>query len=163
MTDASAADRPSSPEPSAAQNVARLLLGTALLVVGLGHLTWLREEFQAQVPSWLPLDPDAVVVASGVAELALGAALIVAPARRRALVGWLTAAFFVVIVPGNIGQYVEGTDGFGLNSDAARAVRLVFQPVLVVIAVWSTGAWAAWRARRRSLRSSAGRPRRTPA
>ena len=57
------------------------------------------------------------------------------------------AAFFVVIFPGNIAQYVEGTDAFGLDSDGARAARLAFQPVLVAAAPWSTGAWSSWRAR----------------
>jgi uncharacterized membrane protein len=133
----------------------RLLLGAGLLVAGLGHLTWLRQEFQAQVPSWLPLEADAVVVASGVVELALGTALIAAPSRRRAAVGWLTAALFVAIFPGNVAQYLEGTDAFGLDSDAARAVRLGFQPLLVALALWCTGAWASWRTRRRSPRASA--------
>jgi uncharacterized membrane protein len=137
-----------------AQTVARLLLGAGLVVAGLGHLTWLRQEFQAQVPAWLPLDADAVVLASGVVELVLGGALIAARPRRRALVGWLTATFFVVIFPGNIAQYTQGTDAFGLDTDTARAVRLIFQPLLVVLALWSTGAWSAWRTRRRSSRVS---------
>jgi uncharacterized membrane protein len=123
--------------------VARWLLGLLLLTAGIGHLTWLRQEFQAQVPSWVPLDPDVVVVASGVVEVALGLALLLG--IRQTLVGWVTAAFFVVIVPGNVAQLVEGTDAFGLDSDLARAVRLAFQPLLVVGALWCTGAWAAWR------------------
>lgn len=141
---------PAVPATTLAQDVARRLLGSALLVAGTGHLTWLREEFQAQVPSWLPADDDMVVVASGVVELVLGAALILTPDRYRALVGWVTAGFFVAIVPGNVAQYVEGIDAFGLDSDRARAARLAFQPVLVAAALWSTGAWSAWRARRAS-------------
>jgi uncharacterized membrane protein len=125
-----------------------VLLGAALLIAGLGHLTWLREEFQAQVPSWLPLDADLVVLVSGVVELALGAALIILPARHRPVAGWVTAGFFLVVFPGNIAQYVEGTDAFGLDSDPARAVRLAFQPALVALALWTTGAWTAWRAGR---------------
>jgi uncharacterized membrane protein len=140
------------------QTIARRLLGAALVAAGLGHLTWLREEFQAQVPSWFPLDPDLVVVASGVVELALGTALVVATDRQRVPVGWLTAGFFVVIFPGNIAQYVEGVDAFGLDSDRARLVRLAFQPVLVATALWSTGAWSAWRATRAATRA---RPPRT--
>jgi len=99
------------------------------------------------VPPWLPLDPDFVVVASGVVEVGLGAALVLAPRRLRPAVGWTTAAFFVAIFPGNISQYVTGTDAFGLTSDNARLVRLFFQPLLVVWALWSTGAWRAWRNR----------------
>jgi uncharacterized membrane protein len=124
----------------------RLALGAFLAFAGVSHLTTAREEFQAQVPTWVPLDPDTVVVASGVVEVALGAALIAVGGRHRALVGWVVAAFFVAIFPGNISQLVTRTDAFGLDSDAARAVRLLFQPLLVVWALWSTGAWRAWRA-----------------
>ena len=125
----------------------RLLLGGALAGAGVGHLTALRQEFQAQVPPWVPLDPNFVVVASGVVEVGLGAALIMAPRGLRPAVGWTTAAFFVAIFPGNISQYVTGTDAFGLTSDNARLVRLFFQPLLVAWALWSTGAWRAWRSR----------------
>jgi uncharacterized membrane protein len=127
------------------RTVARWALGAALLFAGIGHLTNQREEFQAQVPDWFPGDPDAVVVVSGVVEIVLGLALVAASRRWRPLVGWVVAAFFVVIFPGNIAQWVEGTDAFGLDSDTARFVRLFFQPVLVVWALWSTGAWRAWR------------------
>lgn len=118
----------------------RWLLGGALVLVGIGHLTAQRQEFQAQVPNWLPVDPDVVVVVSGIVEIALGAAL-ATMSRFRVVLGLLTAAFFVVIFPGNIAQYIEGTDAFGLESDEARLARLFFQPVLVVWALWSTGAW----------------------
>ncbi len=151
-------EAPSVRGTSPVQTIARRLLGAALVAAGLGHLTWLREEFQAQVPSWFPLDPDLVVVASGVVELALGTALVVATDRQRVPVGWLTAGFFVVIFPGNIAQYVEGVDAFGLDSDRARLVRLAFQPLLVATALWSTGAWSAWRATRAATRA---RPPRT--
>lgn len=110
----------------------------------------MREEFQAQVPTWIPLDPDVVVVGSGIVEILLGAALIAAPLAARPVVGWVTAAFFVVIFPGNISQFVTGTDAFGLTSDTARFVRLFFQPVLIAWALWSTGAWRAWRESRAS-------------
>ncbi len=126
------------------QTIFRWLLGAALLYTGIGHLTWLRTEFLAQVPPWVPLDADLVVVLSGIAEILLGAALIVLP-KQRVIVGWLTAAFFVLIFPGNISQYVNQIDGFGLDSDLARGIRLLFQPLLVVWALWSTGAWRAWR------------------
>jgi uncharacterized membrane protein len=132
---------------SVVQTVFRLLLGAALLVAGTSHLTWARIAFQAQVPQWLPLPPDFVVVASGLVELALGSALIALP-RYRAAVGWIVAAFFVAIFPGNIAQYVNGIDAFGLDSDRARAIRLLFQPVLVVWALWATGAWRAARTAR---------------
>jgi len=132
------------PPVTTAQHALRILLGAALLIAGLGHLTWARTEFLAQVPSWVPVDADLVVVASGVVEVLLGVALVVW-VRQRVVLGWVTAAFFVAIFPGNIAQFVEGNDGFGLDSDLARGVRLAFQPVLVAWALWSTGAWTAWR------------------
>jgi len=124
---------------SAPRTVARWLLGAALILAGIAHLTTLRDEFSAQVPNWLPIDEDLTVVVSGVVEVALGGALLTM-SRRRVAVGLITAAFFVVIFPGNIAQYVEGTDAFGLDTDAKRLARLFFQPVLVVWARWSTGA-----------------------
>ncbi|MGI9579343.1 MAG: DoxX family protein [Microthrixaceae bacterium] len=127
-----------------ARTAGRLILGAFLTVAGIGHLSVQREEFQAQVPGWFPVDADLVVLGSGVVEIALGASLI-GWRSKRVQVGWITAAFFVVIYPGNIAQYVEGTDAFGLDSDAARLTRLFFQPVLIVWALWSTGAWKAWR------------------
>lgn len=127
---------------------ARWLLGAVLTFAGVGHLTFARQSFVAQVPQWLPLPVDVVVVASGVVEILLGLSLILL-ARYRVAVGWIVAAFFVAVFPGNLEQFVRGTDAFGLDSDIARAVRLVFQPVLVLWALWSTGAWRAWRSRRR--------------
>ena len=127
--------------------LARLALGVFLLIAGTGHFL-AREEFTAQVPPWMPA-PDAVVYVSGVVEIVLGIALIVS--RRRApVVGWIVAIFFIVIFPGNIWQYVEGRDAFGLDSDAARAIRLLFQPVLVVWALWCTDAWTWARAQLRA-------------
>jgi uncharacterized membrane protein len=125
----------------------RWLLGGALIGAGVGHLTVQRTEFQAQVPSWFPIDEDVVVIVSGIVEIALGAALIGLP-RHRVLVGTIVAAFFVVIFPGNIAQWREGVDAFGLDSDAKRFARLFFQPVLVIWALGATGAWEAYRAGR---------------
>ncbi len=123
---------------SPARTLARLLLGSAMVAAGVLHLTTQRAEFQAQVPEWFPVDEDLTVIASGVIEIALGAAFVALPRRRR-LVGGLLAAFFVAILPGNIAQYVEGVNAFGLNSDRARLVRLFFQPLLVLWALWAGG------------------------
>ena len=138
---------------TAARAAAQVGLGLVLLTAGTGHLTTQRQEFQAQVPPWVPLDPDLVVVASGVVELALGGALVATwkqPAR--ALVGAAAAAFFVAIFPGNVSQLVTRTDAFGLDSDAKRAVRLLFQPLLVLWALGATDAPRALRAWRRARR-----------
>ena len=117
----------------------QVLLGSALIYTGILHLTTSRLEFQAQVPPWVPFSPDFIVLASGVVEMLLGLAL--ASLRRRKEVGIATALFFIAIFPGNISQYVNKVDAFGLDSDQARLIRLFFQPLLVIWALWSTEAW----------------------
>lgn len=143
-------DPPDPPDParSAVRTIFRWLLAGVLLYAGTAHLAWARTDFEAQVPGWVPVGAEAVVILSGIVELTLGAALLLLR-RHRALVGWVVAAFFVAIFPGNISQFVDGAAAFGLDSDLARGVRLLFQPLLVVWALWCTGAWAAWRASRR--------------
>lgn len=129
-----------------ARTAGRLLLSAFLAFAGVGHFI-AHDAFLAQVPPWMPA-PGPVVFVSGVVEIALALSL-VGLARHRVVVGWVVAAFFVMVFPGNISQFLTGSDAFGLNSDAARAVRLLFQPVLVVWALWCTGAW---RDRRELLR-----------
>jgi uncharacterized membrane protein len=124
----------------ALRKITQVLLGLALTYAGIGHLTFSRSEFQAQVPTWLPLDKDFVVVASGIVEILLGLALITLW-RYRTYVGWATAIFFLLIFPGNISQYINGFDAFGLDTDRERLIRLFFQPVLVLWALWSTDAF----------------------
>ena len=115
----------------------QILLGATLIYTGTLHLTTRRIEFQAQVPTWLPFSPNFVVIASGFVELALGLALI--SLRRRREVGIATALFFIAIFPGNINQFINHIDAFGLDTDRARAIRLLFQPLLVLWALWSAG------------------------
>jgi uncharacterized membrane protein len=123
------------------RRVGQAALGGVLVTAGTGHLTFQREEFQAQVPGWVPLDPDAVVVLSGLVELALGGALLATWKQpRRAIVGGAAAAFFVAVFPGNIAQLTGHVDAFGLDTDTKRAVRLLFQPVLVAWAIEATDA-----------------------
>lgn len=124
---------------SKTQKILKILLGAFLTFAGTGHLTWARTEFLAQVPHWVPMNADLVVLLSGVVEITLGLALIFWT-RKSALVGLITALFFAAIFPGNISQYMNRIDAFGLNSDTARLVRLFFQPVLIWWALWSTGA-----------------------
>ncbi|MFJ4998473.1 DoxX family membrane protein [Microbacterium sp. NPDC088619] len=125
------------PKKNVARTVGRIFLGSFLVFAGVSHLKFARDEFQAQVPDWVPLDPDVTVLASGVVEVGLGAALLVAR-KRRGLVGVLTALFFVAVFPGNIAQWVEHRNAFGLDTDMKRFVRLFFQPVLIALAIWST-------------------------
>jgi uncharacterized membrane protein len=122
------------------RNMGQVILGIALTYAGTTHLTSSRQEFQAQVPTWLPLDADFVVIASGIVEIILGLALLILW-RYRSQVGLIVAIFFILIFPGNINQYVNGIDAFGLDTDQARLTRLFFQPVLVTWALWSTNSW----------------------
>jgi uncharacterized membrane protein len=124
----------------------QMILGVALLLAGKGHLTTSREAFQAQVPTLLKDYADFVVLASGVVELMLGAGLILLW-KYRVQMGLLAATFFVAIYWGNISQYINHTDAFGLDTDTKRFVRLLFQPALVAWALVSTGAWGSLRSR----------------
>ncbi|CAN2188294.1 COG4270 Predicted membrane protein [Candidatus Nanopelagicaceae bacterium] len=123
-----------------------MILGVALILAGKGHLTTSRLTFRAQVPTLLKDYADFVVLASGVVEILLGLGLVVLW-KYRVQMGVLAAAFFSAIFWGNISQYLNHTDAFGLNSDRARFIRLLFQPLLVMWALGSTGAWSAWRSR----------------
>jgi uncharacterized membrane protein len=134
------------------RSVARVVLGGVLIIAGLGHLTFARHDFQAQVPDWIGIDKNVVVILSGVVEIALGSALIVVR-RRRSLLGLAVGLFFIAVFPGNISQFVDGDNAFGLNSDAARRARLFFQPVLVAWAWWSTNAFDVLRQPRRGGQS----------
>lgn len=122
---------------SVARTIGRVFLGSSLVFAGVSHLTFARDEFQAQVPESLPLDPDVTVVASGAVEIALGSSLLLARRHRR-LTGVVAALFFLAVFPGNVAQWMHHRDGFGLDTDMKRFVRLFFQPVLIGLALWST-------------------------
>ena len=127
---------------NAFQKVLKILLGSFMTFAGIGHLTYKRIEFQAQVPQWLPQDPnfiDFVVISSGVVEIGLGLAMLFVW-RHQIKVGIALAIFYVLIFPGNISQYTNDVDAFGLDTDLKRLIRLFFQPLLILAALWSTGA-----------------------
>ncbi|MBG6054794.1 putative membrane protein [Salinibacterium sp. CAN_S4] len=134
---------------SLGRTIGRVLLGLFLVGAGVGHLTVARQGFQTQVPPWLPFDVDFVVVASGIVEITLGLAVLLLR-RYRVAVGWIVALFFLAIFPGNISQLFVHTAAEGWDNTTAivLGVRLLFQPLLVAWALWSTGAWKWWRARR---------------
>ena len=84
----------------------RLLLGLFMTYAGISHLTIARQEFVAQVPTWLQFSPgftDFVVLASGVVEIALGlgiysmasysASLSLASRSERCTSGWQDSLF----------------------------------------------------------------------
>ena len=132
----------------------RIALGTGLVYAGISHLSFSRLEFTAQVPVWLPVDPDFVVVSSGIVEILLGLGLL-SFGRLVPVAGLAAALFFIAIFPGNFNQYVEGIDAFGLDTDQARLMRLFFQPVLVLWALWSTSAMSVFTSRKKDSPSAA--------
>ncbi|RAJ97792.1 putative membrane protein [Larkinella arboricola] len=121
-----------------AKKIARIFLGSSLIYAGISHLTFARKEFQAQVPDWVPLPKDDTVVYSGIAEVALGSSLVLTDREHQQTVGKIAAAFFTAVFPGNVSQYVNKRDAFGLDTDRKRFIRLFFQPVLVYWALKST-------------------------
>jgi uncharacterized membrane protein len=121
------------------QNFFRILLGIFMITAAIGHFTFQRTDFQAQVPNWVPMDKDLVVILSGIVEIALGLGMLFLK-KYRVYVGITLAIFYVLVFPGNIAQYLNGTSAFGLDTDQARLIRLFFQPVLIFLALWSTGA-----------------------
>lgn len=126
------------PHETRSQCIARGAIGVSMISVGVGHLTTVREEFQALVPSWYPFDPDSAVVGSGILEIALGGAFLLAPRRRREI-ALAMAAFYVAVFPGNLSQYLEKRTAFGLDTDAKRLGRLFGQPALIAAALWAGG------------------------
>lgn len=136
------------PHTTTLQNVTRGLLGTFMVVAGTGHLTFARQDFQAQVPDFVPEDKDTVVLQSGVVEIALGLALLLLKGKNRRRMGVGLAAFFVAVFPGNIHQYQQHLSAFNLDTDRKRLIRLFFQPVLIGAALYSTGALGGFKKRK---------------
>lgn len=126
---------------SKAQNFVRIFLGIFMITAAIGHFTFQRDDFQAQVPNWIPLDKDLVVILSGIVEMAIGLA-VVFMTNHKVKIGIFLAIFYVIVFPGNIAQYLNGIDALGMNTDQARLIRLFFQPVLIFLTLWSSGAIA---------------------
>ena len=125
---------------SGLRTTARVALGLGLAGFGVAHLTVARKPFRAQVPKKMakngPASADDIVLGSGLVEIGLGTALTALPKERRR-VSTATAAYFVAIFPGNIAQALRHQDAFGLDSDRKRIVRLFFQPLLVLWALFA--------------------------
>lgn len=142
-------------ETTLTQNIFRMLLAIFMVFAGISHLAFNRIEFQAQVPDCIPLSKDLVVILSGVVEIILGFGLAFWK-NERVRFGWVLALFFVLVFPGNVAQYLDGKDAFGLDSDQARLIRLFFQPLLIVWALWSAGSWKAWRLQKQEKKENHG-------
>lgn len=125
---------------SKTREIVRYFIGTLLIIAGIGHLTFDRNTFTAQVPEWLHVNKDLVVIISGIIELLLGSAYLLLKKKKKEI-GYVLALFFVVIFPGNIYQYTHQIDAFGLNTDLLRLIRLFFQPMLILGSLWASGCY----------------------
>ena len=125
---------------SPVRTIARVVLGVFLGYTGFSAFHLRPQGLPRPSAAWIPLNADFVITASGVVEILLAVGL-VALTRWRVPVGCVVALFFVLIFPGNISQFVTHSDAFGLDSDLSRGIRLLFQPLFVVWALWCTGAW----------------------
>lgn len=137
---------------STLQNIFRIFLGVLMIYAGIGHLTFRQIDFEAQVPTWLTTNEamiDFVVLASGIVEIIFGL-LMVWGRQLKVKTGIALAIFFILVFPGNINQYVNKIDAFVLTTDRARLIRLFFQPVFVLWALWSTGALTYLRNRKKA-------------
>ena len=127
---------------SISQNILRVILGLIMIYIGIAHLSFRRIEFQAQVPRWLTSDEnliDMIILISGYIEIIFGV-LMVWGGKFKAKTGLVLGIFYVLVFPGNINQYIHEIDGLRMYSNNERFLRLLFQPVLIFWALWSTNA-----------------------
>ena len=122
------------------RRLARWLLAVLYLVAGWFHLV-APGPFLKITPAWVPW-PEQVILLTGLAELA-GAAALVQPwsARLRRAAGWALAAYALCVWPANINHMMidlaRSDGGWGL---AYHVPRLAAQPLLVWLALWTSGA-----------------------
>jgi len=110
-------------------------LGIAFVAAGVSHLVN-TTPFEQHLPGWVPA-ATTIIVVSGIAEIVLGFALIVA--RRSAhVVGVATAVFLVSVFPANVYVAIADVDVDGLPGGLYAWVRLPLQAVFVVWAWAST-------------------------
>lgn len=122
---------------SLTKSCARIVLAAFMIYAGFGHFTN-TTSFLAQVPPFFPAK-DLVVYVSGLIEIGLGLGLLLSR-KHRVKIGITLAMFYIAIFPGNISQFLTHTSAFGLETDQARLIRLLFQPALIIWALWCTNA-----------------------
>ncbi len=116
--------------------VMRWIMTTFYALAGLAHLT-LTDKFLLIVPDWVPF-PRAVVLSTGICELAGGLAL--ASPRLRRLAGLMLALYAVCVFPANVKHALEGIHLPAVpDSWWYHGPRLAFQPVLVWWALFCAG------------------------
>lgn len=122
--------------PVDARRAARRGLGLALAVAGGAHFA-MPTPFLQHLPGWVPA-AGALVAATGVLEILLGAALLTRDPRRRHVAGLVTAAYLVAVFPANVYVAVAGIDVAGQPGGLYPWIRLPLQALFVAWALWST-------------------------
>lgn len=118
------------------KTILKYVFGIFFIVAGLNHFR--DEAFYLKImPDYIPLElhrPSVII--SGVAEIVLGAMLLI-PATTR-MAGWGLIALLIAVFPANIFVY-QHQDVFPGVSPTLHWMRLPLQAVMIAWAWWYTG------------------------
>lgn len=109
------------------------LIAALFVLAGLNHF-WQPRMYRAIMPGYLPAH-EALVAASGLAEIALGL-LALTPLRR--LTRWGLVALLVAVFPANVEMALHA-ERFAPIPPAILWLRLPLQPALAAWVWWATG------------------------
>ena len=108
--------------------VMRWIIATFYFAAGIAHLL-VPGKLLAITPSWVPFAP-AVILVTGVCEIAGSIALVTAPLRKWA--GLALAAYAICVWPANFKHAIDGVDlPFISSSWWYHGPRLLLQPVII--------------------------------
>jgi len=117
------------------RNKAAVALGIALVVAGSMHFTQ-TARYLVMMPPWVPAH-EAMVYASGAAEILCGFGLVVERTRR--LAGIFAVLLFVAVFPANLHVAMNGVVVPGLPEARWYSwARLPFQLVYIAWALWAS-------------------------
>lgn len=125
----------------------RWLLGAVFVVAGAAHLA-VPDVYVTAMPTWLP-EPFALVILSGVAELAGGLGVLQPNRALRRAAGWGLAALLVAVYPANVQMAMARPEAWWLW------LRLPIQGALVAWALRASGALPVYSRSSRAAASAA--------
>lgn len=135
------------------RDAVRAGLSLAFLFVGIDHLIT-PDRYELMIPTWVPY-PSQTIVFTGVCEIAGALGLWLKPTRW--LAGASLAFYAIAVFPANIQNWLNATQGIvveGLPSDPSYyLLRLGFQPVIILCALYAGTVWPAPESKRTSERS----------
>lgn len=114
------------------RDILRFGLSAAFLAAGVLHLA-VPDPFVAITPTWVP-EPETVVRATGVAELAGAVGLMMRRFRRAAGIG--LALYAVCVFPANLRHAFDPDVALPPLGWAYHGPRLMLQPVIVWLCLW---------------------------